>query len=713
MSAKRKWAISVTIGIFGALIWIYSITPQYAEVEAWALGSDKILTDRHGRVLQMLRTDFKRRRLPWFAADQFPPHLKEMVLLSEDQRFFFHPGVDPLALLRSGVSWAKGSGRQGGSTITMQVVDLTDPNLLKEGGRIRKGTWSGKFRQLFWALFFDLKWSKEEILNAYLNEIHLKGEFQGVPSAAAGFFQKQPYNLNKEESALLVAMISAPNQNRDRLKSKACTVLHLYEKSGDDCKRLDGALTSLFEQKPRVPEGPNEALQVARRLFQESLDVDRIQTTLDADLQIRVQEILNRHVSSLKNKNVTQSAALVLDNSTGEVLAYVGSVKNLKNPSQVDGVVGFRQAGSTLKPFLYASAIESRYITAASVLLDDDTALSWSGGVYRPTNYDRTFHGPISVREALAASLNVPAVKVVTMVGLHETYRLMQDLGFKNMREPDYYGVSMALGAFDVQLETLTNTYRMLARGGELSALHFTPRSKELAPPPSRVFSAETSYILSRILSDPDARGIGFGWGSSLETPFWTAAKTGTSKDYRDNWCIGYSDRYTVGVWTGNFDASPMLDVSGVSGAAPAWAEIMMVLHKATPSTAPPIPPGVVEMKVQLPWASAARPEVFLAGSEPKSEKIEIAQEKKIQFMFPVNGAKLTFNPHLAKEKQALFVRFKGQTKPEFELYLDDEKLGSARSPFKIDSLARGQHTLSIRAPGREAPEALVRFEVQ
>ena len=417
-----------------------------------------------------------------------------------------------------------------------------------------------------------------------------------------------------------------------------------------------------------------------------------------------------------KNDKVRDSAAIVIENKTGKVIAYVGAVASSPSP-HVDGIRAYRQAGSALKPFLYSKALETKTLTAASILLDEPTVLSWSGQVYRPLNYDKHFNGPVSVREALASSLNVPAVKIVTIIGLHQTYRVLQDIGLTNLKEPDFYGVSMALGAVEVRLEDLTNAYRIFANGGLLSPLNFVDNTVDkpsslLEQKRVRIFSPGASYIIGSILSDQNARSTGFGWESPLETPFWTAVKTGTSKDYRDNWCVGFSELYTVGVWTGNFDATPMEKVSGVTGAGPAWYDIMNELHRNKKSAAPNPPEEIVVRKIQHSWASQSTNEFFINGTEPNEEKVVLAEDKQIQFVFPAEGSVLTKDPHLDPSLIALSMRFKGMVPAHAKIYWDGKLLGEAISPFVVEHPPTGSHSVEIRGDDQRVL-AKVHFEVR
>lgn len=706
--------VAFPLAIFLAVsIWNWPLNPQ--QTIAKALGSDRLILDREGKVLQVMRTDFTKRRLIWQGLEQFSQDLQAAVIASEDQRFYRHLGIDPIGLVRALKVYWTGGGVQGASTITMQLADLIDEEVLVRGHRIKKGSLLHKMSQMQRAVLIEWLWTKQEILEAYLNLIHLKGEYQGASSVAQAYFRKPVLTLDQAEAAVLAASISSPNQGRKTLEKKSCL---LYKKLAvrpcEDNTALVRAIDDYFRPPGPLFSEDNQALQLARRLLKgnptegksegsgasPSSNSSVLRTTISLSLQKEVLEILDRNIAALRDRKVQDSAAIVIENSTGKVLAYVGSVSSSKNP-HVDGVTALRQAGSTLKPFLYAKAIDNRSITAASVLLDDDTAISWSGGVYRPTNYDRTFHGPVSAREALASSLNVPAVKIVTMIGLHESYKVLDRLHFSFLKEPDFYGVSMALGAVEVRLDELSNAYRTFANRGQWSPLQFGTDSQgslgEGHPQTETVFSDGASAIIASILSDPEARAMGFGLESPLETAFWTAVKTGTSKDYRDNWCIGFSNRYTVGVWAGNFDATAMEKVSGVSGAGPAWYEIMNLLHRSERSEAPPLSKAVTLKKIRHPWRSQTRDELFLVGTEPAAENIEVSTDQSVQFVFPADRSVLVVDPRLDPENVALFVRFKGQVPPESSIYLGKTNLGPALSPLKILKVPLGEQSLEIK----------------
>jgi penicillin-binding protein 1C len=620
--------------------------------------------------------------------------LQDAILAAEDHRFRQHFGFDPIALGRASIANFKGQRIQGASTITMQVADLVQDDVLLYNQPIKKRSVIHKFLQLSRALPLEAKWSKDEILESYLNLIHLRGEFQGVPAVSYAYLNKHPLALDDAEADVIAVMISSPNQNLNSLKAKACA-LRKKMAGNASCDGTDTVAEKFFAKAPTMPAGPDLAPHLARRLFNSIKDQSVVNSTINSVLQQKVTTILEKNMYRLKDSNARDTAAIVIENKTGKVLAYVGTVSTSKNP-HVDGVMSYRQAGSSLKPFLYTKAIETKTLTAASILIDDPTAISWNGDVYRPSNYDKHFNGPVSAREALGSSLNVPAVKVVTILGLHESYQVLQSIHLTKLKEPDYYGVSMALGAVEVRLDELANAYRMLANGGEWTPLKFTDQDLKTNSESKRIFTPEAAYIVGTILSDPNARAIGFGWESPLETPFWTAVKTGTSKDYRDNWCLGFSENYTVAVWAGNFDSEAMLKVSGVSGVGPSWYDIMMALHEHEKSNAPALPAGVVTKNIRHSWVSNLHKEYFIKGTEPTQEVIEPAPDKRVQFVFPAEGSILVKDPHIDQDHVALSVRFKGLVPEKSQLLWDSKVLGEAVSPFKIEKPAVGTHEMKV-----------------
>jgi penicillin-binding protein 1C len=341
---------------------------------------------------------------------------------------------------------------------------------------------------------------------------------------------------------------------------------------------------------------------------------------------------------------------VVLDNATGQMLAYVGSSGGLSDAQNVDHARALRQAGSTLKPFLYAQALEQQRLTAATLLDDGPIGLPTGNGLYMPRNYDKLYAGWVSVRTALAASLNIPAVRALTMVTPDAFARRLVELGLPLTQTGDFYGYSLALGSADVSLLALTNAYRALANLGRYSPVRHEPSPDD--PPVQDIMPAGPAWIVGDILSDRQARAPTFGLDSPLSTSFWTAVKTGTSKDMRDNWCVGWSQTHTVGVWVGNSGGGSMHDVSGVTGAGPLWHDIMVELHRGYGSTPPPAPPGVRRQPITFDDdIEPARWEAFL--DDTGVSHVRLAADylddtnRHARIGSPVDGAVLALDPDI------------------------------------------------------------------
>ena len=606
-------------------------TTGFDAVKADFRPSGSLLLDRHGELLQRVRTDATVRRGQWVALADVSPALRTALVLSEDQRFYEHSGVDWQAV--SAAAWANlwNTRTRGASTLTMQLAGLLDDDWrVAPGGR----SVSQKIGQAVAARRLEGSWRKDQILEAYLNLVPFRGELVGIDALSRTLFGKAPHGLDAREAAVAVALVRAPNAPPARVAQRACGVLRqLQPASGADCEALDLFVAGALQRR-QWPASEGIAPHLARKLIAAGAGAPAsVVSTLDASLQRFAIQTLQRHLRELHGRHVDDGAAVVLDNASGEVLAWVGSSGALSDAAEVDGVLALRQPGSTLKPFLYAQAIATQRLTAASLLEDAPTHIATAGGLYIPQNYDRQFKGWVSVRTALASSLNVPAVRTLVMVSPEAFARQLRAVGLPLKQTGDYYGYSLALGSAEVSLLDLTNAYRTLANGGQAAAVRLQPSAGPATRKPSATnapvagapaLDPRAAFIVGDILSDPNARARTFGTDSLLATRFWSAVKTGTSKDMRDNWAIGWSARYTVGVWVGNASGAPMHDVSGTSGAAPVWAALMQQLHAHTPSRAPKPPSGLEAIGVRFgpddnPSShraiEAPRTEWFLAGT--------------------------------------------------------------------------------------------------
>ena len=688
--------------------------PSFEAVRAAHRPSDGFLLDRRGAPLQEVRADFRERVLPWVPLAEVSPALVAAVLRSEDKRFFRHPGVDGIALLSAAADALGGGRARGASTVTMQLAGLLGPGSNGRGREARRrgagGRLLAKARQARAALRLERSWTKAEVLEAYLNRAPFRGELRGIAAAARGIYGKEPGGLDRAESAVLACLLRSPNAAPDVVARRAAG---LSAALGWDAASAAAAATSAGRLRVPYTLPPRQALAPHAARILRLGPGERVVSTIDAEIQEFAAEALARRIAALSGQNVRDGAALVVANDTGEILAYVGSAGPASKSPQVDGVRARRQAGSTLKPFLYGAAFDRRLLTPASLLSDSPLDVPTERGLYAPQNYDREFRGPVTARAALASSLNVPAVRTILLLGPDEMARRLADFGFELPGDGEDYGASLALGSADVTLFELVSAYRALADGGRWRPLTLRPPGVAPARPGEarRASSREAAFLVSDILSDRGARGEAFGLYNPLTTPFWSAVKTGTSKDMRDNWCVGYSDRYTVGVWAGNFSGEPMWDVSGVSGAAPAWSEIMLRLHAGRPGRAPAPPPGVAKRRVAFPGGPAeVRDEWFLSGTEPPAAVIAAAEPPAGGIRYPVDGTIVAIDPDIPEGRQLVFFEAEGREAGR-SWELDGVPLGPADAPYPWKP-APGSHRLALVDRGGARVDA-VSFQVR
>ncbi|MBP7302681.1 MAG: penicillin-binding protein 1C [Brachymonas sp.] len=698
--------------VFAAALPAHAI-PSFSQVKQEFASSESILLDRDGVELHRLRTNPNIRRGQWVALEDISPALQTAMVFSEDKRFYEHSGVDWKAV--SAAAWGNlwNEKTRGASTLSMQLVGLVNEDLRR--GQQRR-TLLQKFGQAVSAQKLDAQWEKSEILEAYLNLVPFRGEIVGIDALSRTLFGKAAHGLNAREAAIAAALVRAPNATPPAVAQRACGLLAQLQNVPRTpllCDSLSLFATGAMQRKAWSPS-EGIAPHVAQRLLAgQQASGGSVRSTLSAPLQRYAAEQLRQTMHELTGRNVRDGAIVVLDNATGEVLAWVGASASTSSAPQVDYVLALRQPGSTLKPFLYAQAIAERRLTAASLLDDSAAAIPTQSGLYVPKNYDRHFRGWVSLRQAMASSLNVPAVRTIGMVGVNRFAEQLQRLGISLSHTGDYYGYSLALGSAEMSLLQLSNAYRALANGGRYSETRILfqpdqqqaaastsqPASKPALQPAFRqALDARASFIVSHILSDNNARIPTFGSNSVLHTRFWSAVKTGTSKDMRDNWALGYSERYTVGVWVGNAQGQAMWDVSGTTGAAPIWASVMRYLHRSTPSRPPQPPAGLVRTRVEFGSSASspasapalkagiassnnaepARMEWFIQGTEQTS--FVRSQQKPnpatAHILNPVHGSLLALDPDIPPKRQRLMLRASAGASANSRWLIDDKLVG-------------------------------------
>ena len=705
--------------------------PGFTEVRASHLTSEATLLARDGRALHSLRLDKTVRRLGWTPLQEISPALLRAVIVSEDKRFMEHDGIDWQAAGKAAWTNFWGGRTRGASTLTMQLAGLID----EDGQRRGRRSIFGKISQSTAALRLESFWSKQQIAEAYLNLVSFRGELVGVGAMSRQLFGKWPHGLDERESALAAALLRSPNAAPALVVKRACNLLKEMNRA-QECDGLEGFAAQALSGNLRADAVDRETLpQSAPHLARKLLNQpgERLRSSLDADLQKFAGEALRRHLSALRRQNVEDGAVVVIDNASGEILAWVGSSGDLSGAAEVDGVTALRQAGSTLKPFLYALAFERRNLTPASLIEDAPLTLDAGNGLYAPQNYEPDYKGWVSVRRALGGSLNVPAVKTLVRLGPERFHQRLKQTGFASLKESgDWYGYSLALGSADVSLLMLANAYRTLANAGQWTPLRATP-GKAASPPACQregcsgvfsgkeraVYSPASSFLIGHILSDRSARAGTFGLESWLATPYWSAAKTGTSKDMRDNWCAGWSSRYSVAVWVGNASGSPMHDVSGVSGAAPVWRDVMDWLHRGDPergrpkidSRPPAAPAGVISRNIRFePAREPARDEWFVAGTE--STVVRAATHNALaRIDYPAEGSVIALDPDIPPQHQRIPLRLSAPAERGWQWRMNDQALGPAERHKLWRPQPGRQHLMLLDQRGTVIDS--VRFEVR
>lgn len=610
-------------------------------------GASTVFYDRDGKVLYEMFKD--KNRVPVDFND-ISDNLKKATVSIEDKNFYKHGGISETGIIRSVFSIILGRGIEGGSTITQQLIK----NVLLTSQR----SISRKIREMILAFEVERKYSKDQILEMYLNEAPYGGNYWGVASAAHGYFNKDPKDLNLIESAILAGLPQSPSYyspyigQANAWKGRAKDVLRRMREDGYITsageKSADNQVDSYAFSPPHLPiEAPHFVFYIKDLIDQEYgpalLEQGvKVKTTLSLDVQKMAEKIVHDEIGNLKDFHVGNGAAVVLDSQTGEILAMVGSY-DFNDPKfgNFNVATALRQPGSAVKPITYSVAFEKGY-TPSTILMDVKTNFKPDdkSDDYIPENYDGKNRGPVQVRFALGNSINVPAVKMLAMVGIRDFLQKASDMGLDSFAPTqtnlNRFGLSITLGGGESTLLQLTSAYTVFATGGlkhdissisEIDDFNGKTIYKSVRTNERRVLSPEISFLISHILSDNNARRDEFGPNSYLNIPGKTVAvKTGTTNDKRDNWAVGFTKSVTVGVWVGNNDNSPMNQkiASGITGASPIWYDIMNELLKKYTDGIMDKPDNVKALTVDaylggLPKDGyPTRSEYFISGTEPK-----------------------------------------------------------------------------------------------
>lgn len=651
-----KLAKLAFFGVIGFFVFLFFILPLLAfnlpspdKIVRRTGFSTKIL-DRNGETLYDIYSN--QDRTPVDIKD-IPTYLKQATISIEDKNFYKHQGFDPVGILRGFLHIFSAGWATGGSTLTQQLVK--NALLTNDRSIIRK------VKEFVLAVQIEKKYSKDQILQMYLNEVPYGGTAFGVESAAETYFGKKVSDLNLVESAVLAGLPQSPSV----YSPYSSTPKAYVQRTKDVLRRMreDGYITK-GQEAAAIAQVPNVTFQARGADFKAPHFVQYVQniledrygasaveqgglkvtTTLDLKLQEKAESIVADEISKVESQHITNGAAVVIDPETGQILAMVGS-KNFNDPNydgQVNVTVALRQPGSSFKPFTYVTAFKKGY-TPSTLLMDVPT--EFPGGAnnppYKPVNYDGKYRGPIQVRFALANSINIPAVKMLAMVGIKDVLKTATDMGITTLPPTDttlnHVGLSLTLGGGEVRLLDLTDAYSGFVNKGYqvtpiaiLKVEDVNGKVLEEAKPEKgkRVLSEAESYLIDDILSDNDARKDVFGPNSLLNVPN-VMVKTGTTNDKRDNWTVGGNDNAMVGVWVGNNDNSPMLNVaSGISGASPIWRRIVTEALAGKPAKSFQVPNGIVSASVDIVSGYRShdgfpsRMEHFIKGTEPGDDPV-------------------------------------------------------------------------------------------
>jgi len=600
-------------------------------------------TKIYDRNQTLLFTFYKDQNRSLVALKDIPEHFRLATLAIEDSNFYQHQGISWKGIFRSLKQIVFSQDLQGGSTITQQLVKnalLTPERTIKR-----------KLKELILSLEVEWLYNKDQILEMYFNQVSYGGTAYGAEQAAQTYFGKSIKEVNLAEAALLAGLPASPTTYSPFGSNPYLAVYRQHQ-----------VLNRMIEEQLIAPQEAElaklEKIKLAPQytnikaphfvMYVKDLLVSRygdtmveqggleVTTSLDWKLQQQVQDIVSAEISQVSALNITNGGALVTNPKTGEVLAMVGSRDywDTERDGQVNLTTALRQPGSAIKPVNYSVALESGF-TAATVIQDSPVTYDIPGSKpYSPVNYDGKWHGPVTVRQALANSYNVPAVKILASYGVDKMIAQGQKLGITTWNQPERYGLSLTLGGAEVKMTDMAVVYGTLANLGEKVSLKpiLTVSDaqdkllKNFSRFPEVVLDPKIAYLLTDILSNPVDRAQAFGTRSYLNVPgHQVAVKTGTTNDKRDNWTIGYTTDRLAAVWVGNNDNSPMSQVvSGITGASPIWNKIIILLLKDRPEHKFPKPENLIEVQVctltgQLACSGCpTRTEYFLPGTEPK-----------------------------------------------------------------------------------------------
>ncbi len=625
---------------------------------------------------------------------QMPEFLVDAIRISEDKRFFEHAGVDWLARLNAvRQNLLAGKVRRGASTITEQVVRMIHPR--------PRVLWS-RWLEGFEAMALERQYSKLEILEFYVNQVPYGARRRGVKQAASLYFDRDISTLSKKEMLALAVLVRSPRwfdplRHSDNLQPAIDQLAKRLQLSNRELAGITAQKLALG--KPLKRPDVSHFVRYVESEQDRPADVGGglVSTTIDLELQSKAQAILDNRLDRLRQHNAGNGALLVVDHETNQIISWVVGYAGRKdsNFNKIDAVLARRQPGSALKPLLYANALRDGW-TAATMLDDAPLEQAVGLGLHSFRNYNRNHYGPISLREALGNSLNIPAVKAIQHVGTGPFLAFLNELGIESLSgHPNVYGDGLALGNGELSLYELVQAYTVLARMGDYKPL--TARAGAYMLNSSyRVLSEDVASLIADILSDPAAREKEFGWDSVLHFTHQTAVKTGTSSDYRDAWALGFNDRYTVGVWIGNLDYSEMDEVTGSSGAALVMRSIFNELNRYREAKPLFLSSNLETHKVCIDTGLLAsencetRDELFVAGTRPEPRA---GLQNPVRLYKPSRGLRLAMDPRIPNQHEYFEFAVSDRSDIAEVRWFVNDKLVAATSGAKFSwKVARGDY---------------------
>ena len=696
---KRLRIIIITVfGIF-CIATAISVKPVVSSFNhVYAQSKTLVVSDRNGIPLS-ISYQSNWNILDNVALYDMPDLLVQSFIFSEDKNFYNHFGVDWRA--RFSALYQNIKQRQtvrGASTITEQVVRILNPR--------PRNIWS-KWVEGVEAMILETRIDKKSILEFYINQIPYAAHRRGVSQAARYYFNRNLDTLSSKEILALVVLARAPSaydlyKNLTKIETSIKRLANQMKDKGVLSQTIyDDIMVGQIKTSP--PSLATDARHFTRfiSLNTPPLQKSVLKTTLDSALQSQIQGIIDTRIKKLSPKNAINAGVLVMDHTNGEILSWVsaGALDDDTKGGDIDPITTPRQPGSTLKPFLYANALDLGW-NAGTFLNDVPISEAVGSGLHRFRNYSNTHYGVLTLREALGNSLNIPAILTINHVGVEKFLNTLHALGFESLnRNAAIYDEGLALGNGEVTLLELVGAYAALANKGVYSPPRYVWNDPTPIPS-SKIFTTETSSIIGNILSDPAARSLEFGQDSILNLPYRTAIKTGTSTDYRDAWAVGYNDKYVVGIWMGNLDRTPMKEVTGSTGPALALRSIFNILNKDRDIKPLYLSPTLISHDIctrpsidgkECPM----RTEIF--ANLPQDLPPQSANIKEIELIRPTDGLMIAYDPRIAKDHQKFrFELSRLNEGDDVEWVLNGNILSKGSKPSYLWDVTRGKYDLKV-----------------